>query len=54
LLDRWVEAYLRTLRPQTLLHRYQADQPDGGRRSTCASTRRCSAENPRARCSRAI
>lgn len=28
LLDRWVEAYLRTLRPQTLLGRYQADQPD--------------------------
>jgi hypothetical protein len=28
LLDRWVEAYLRTLRPQTLLHRYQADQPE--------------------------
>jgi hypothetical protein len=28
LLDRWVEAYLRTLRPQTLVGRYQADQPE--------------------------
>jgi hypothetical protein len=28
LLDRWVEAYLRTLRPQMLLGRYQADKPD--------------------------
>ena len=28
LLDRWVEAYLRTLRPQTLLGRYQAEQPE--------------------------
>lgn len=28
LLDRWVEAYLRTLWPQTLLGRYQAEQPD--------------------------
>lgn len=28
LLDRWVEAYLRTLRPQTLLGRYHADKPD--------------------------
>lgn len=28
LLDRWVEAYLRTLRPQTLIGRYQAEQPE--------------------------
>jgi hypothetical protein len=28
LLDRWVEAYLRTLRPQTLIGRYNADEPD--------------------------
>ena len=28
LLDRWVEAYLRTLRPQTLIGRYQAELPE--------------------------
>ena len=28
LLDRWVEGYLRTLRPQTLVGRYQAEQAD--------------------------
>jgi hypothetical protein len=28
LLDRWVEAYLRTLRPQTLIGRYRAEQPE--------------------------
>lgn len=28
LLERWVEAYLRTLRPQIILGRYQAEKPD--------------------------